>query len=80
MELDSIMLGEIVRERQIPYDFTHMRNLRNATNEHGGRKERQTKKQTVSYREQYCIHMLTNWNLTKTLKNRRGSEATQVLL
>ena len=28
MELDNIMLSE-VRERQIPYDFTHMWNLRN---------------------------------------------------
>ena len=25
-----------VRERQIPYDFIHMWNFRNKTNEHGG--------------------------------------------
>ena len=35
-----------VRERQIPYDFIHMWNLRNKTNEQ--RKKRQTKKQTFN--------------------------------
>ena len=28
-----------VRERQIPYDFTHMWNLRNKTNEQGRKRE-----------------------------------------
>ena len=42
-----------VRERQIPYDFTHMWNLRNKTNDHRGIiKGRQTKKWTFNYREQ----------------------------
>ena len=42
-----------VRERQIPYDFTHLWNLRNKTNEQrGGKGEKQTKKQTLNYREQ----------------------------
>ena len=35
MELEEIMLSEI-RERQI-YDFTHMRTLRDKTDEHKGR-------------------------------------------
>ena len=39
-----------VRERQMPYDFTHMWNLRNKTNEQR-EKKRETKKQTLNYRE-----------------------------
>ena len=43
-----------LRERQIPYDFTHMWNLRNKTDERVGGKEREAnhKKQTLNYREQ----------------------------
>ena len=33
MELEGIMLSEI-RERQLSFDFTHMRNLRYKTDEH----------------------------------------------
>ena len=36
MELECIMLSEIVRERQMPYDFTNMWNLRNKTGQLGG--------------------------------------------
>ena len=36
MELERIMLSKI-RERQISYDFTHMWNLRDKTDEHKGR-------------------------------------------
>ena len=36
MELEGTMLSEI-RERQISYDFTHMRTLRYRTDEHKGR-------------------------------------------
>ena len=36
MELEGIMLSEI-RERQKSYDFTHMRTLRDKTDEHKGR-------------------------------------------
>ena len=36
MELEGIMLSE-VRERQKSYDFTHMRTLRDKTDEHKGR-------------------------------------------
>ena len=36
MELEGIMLSEI-RERQISYDFTHMRTLRDKTDDHKGR-------------------------------------------
>ena len=36
MELEGIMLSEI-RERQISYDFTHMRILRDKRDEHKGR-------------------------------------------
>ena len=37
MELEGIMLSELVRERQISYDFTHMRTLRHRTDKHKGR-------------------------------------------
>ena len=45
LELKSIMLSEITQtERQIPYDFFQMWNLRNKTDEHGGKriKERES--------------------------------------
>ena len=46
------MLSEI-REKQIPYDFIQMWNLRNKTNElRGKERERQIGKQTPNYREQ----------------------------
>ena len=45
MELESIMLNEIS-------DFTHMWNLRNKTDEHKEKKERQSGKWTLNYREQ----------------------------
>ena len=53
MELESIMLSEI-SQRQIPYDFTHMWNLRNdkKTSKGDKKRERQTKKQTLNYRAQ----------------------------
>ena len=35
MELEGIMLS--IRERQKSYDFTHMRTLRDKTDEHKGR-------------------------------------------
>ena len=35
-ELEGVMLSKI-RERQISYDFTHMRTLRDKTDEHKGR-------------------------------------------
>ena len=34
MELESIMLSQSVRQGQIPYDFTHMWNVRNKIDEH----------------------------------------------
>ena len=39
MELEGITLSEIsqLRERQKSYDFTHMRTLRDKTDEHKGR-------------------------------------------
>ena len=36
MELEAIILSEI-REREKSYDFTHMRTLRDKTDEHKGR-------------------------------------------
>ena len=36
MKLEGIMLSGI-RERQIPYDFTHMRTLRHRTDEQKGK-------------------------------------------
>ena len=45
-----------VRERQIPYDFTHMWNLRNETKgKKNNNKTRPTNKQTLNYREQVVI-------------------------
>ena len=41
-----------VRERQIPYDFTHMWNLRNKTNEQGGKEKRETEKERGKPRHQ----------------------------
>ena len=42
MQLESIMLREINQsERQIPFNFTQMWNLRNKTNEQKERKERE---------------------------------------
>ena len=38
------------REKQIPYDFTYMWNLRNKTNDQR-EKKRQAKKQTFNYKE-----------------------------
>ena len=34
---------KLVRERQITYDFTHMRTLRDKTDEHKGREEKEYK-------------------------------------
>ena len=52
-----------VRERQISYDFTHMWILRSKTNEQRGKKrERQTKKQTLSYREQTGFYGGKRWS------------------
>ena len=39
-------------QAQIPYDFTHMWNLRNKINEQREKKKRPTMKQTLNYREQ----------------------------
>ena len=54
MELEYIMLSEMsVSERQILYDFSQVRNLRNKTDEHREKKkEGQIRKQTLNYREQ----------------------------
>ena len=49
------MLSEISQsEKDKNHDFTHMWNLRNKTNEQSKKREqeRQTKKQTLNYREQ----------------------------
>ena len=48
MELEGIMLREI-NQRQIPYDFTHMWNLRNETNDHRGEKERGKPRNSLKY-------------------------------
>ena len=49
MELESIMLTEVITERQIPYDFTHMWNLRIKTNEPREKKrEREANQETDS--------------------------------
>ena len=43
--------NKLVGERQIPYDFTHMWNLRKKTSKHWGKRKRQTKKEILGYRE-----------------------------
>ena len=43
MELESIMISKPVRERQIPYDFTHMWNLRNKTSKEKKKREKDKK-------------------------------------
>ena len=40
-------------KRQTPYDFTHMWNIRNKTNEQRGKKEKE--KQILNYREQTVV-------------------------
>ena len=52
IELESFILSKIGQRRQIPYGFILMWNLRNKTDEHMGKKEWQTIKQTLNYREQ----------------------------
>ena len=50
MELECVMLSEVSQsdKEQIPYDFTHMWNLRNKTDEHMGRGgEEKREKQTT---------------------------------
>ena len=37
MELEGIMLSEISQRKQVSYDFTHMRTLRDKTDERKGR-------------------------------------------
>ena len=44
MELECIMLSEI-RERQIPYDVTHMWNLRKKTDEHMEREKQKRREE-----------------------------------
>ena len=44
MELQGITLSKI-REKQISYDFTHMRSLRDKTDEHKGREAKIIQKQ-----------------------------------
>ena len=39
MELEGIILSEI-SQRQLSYDLTHMWNLRNKAEDHGGREEK----------------------------------------
>ena len=54
MDLEDIMPNDMsFREEQIPYAFSHMWNLRNKTSNQ--RKKRQTKKQTLSYKEQTVV-------------------------
>ena len=50
MELESIILSEVTQERQMPYNFTQIWNLRNKERSKG--RKRQIKKQTHNYREQ----------------------------
>ena len=46
--------NKLIRERQIPYDFTHLWNLRNKTDGHKGRTKggREANQKTHNHREQ----------------------------
>ena len=44
--------NESIRGRKIPYDLTHMWNLRNKINEQKQKTEKTNQKQTLNYREQ----------------------------
>ena len=41
LEMYYAKRNKSIRERQVPYDFTHMWDLRNKTDEHMGRGERE---------------------------------------
>ena len=45
-----------VRERQRPYNFTHMWNLRNKTKKHRGKKERGKPRNRLNYRKQTDVY------------------------
>ena len=63
MDLKSIMLSEISQmERQIPYDFTHMWNLKREMN-------KKTPKQTHRYREQISDYQRgRGWGVGRMVK------------
>ena len=46
-------LNKSVRERQIPHDFTYMRNLRNKTDEHRVKKEREREREANHKTDSY---------------------------
>ena len=46
MELESIMLSEILRERQLSYDLADMWNLRNKAEDHRGIEEKMKQDET----------------------------------
>ena len=53
MDLESIMLSEISQSQKDKcHMISYMWNLRNKTNNQRGKKERQTKEQTLNYRDQ----------------------------
>ena len=52
MELQTIMLNEVSQSEKASIMISLMWNLRNKTNEQREKKERQTKKHTLHYREQ----------------------------
>ena len=62
-----------VREMQIAYDFTHTCNLRNKTNEQGGKEKRETEKERGKPRHQ----PLTTENKHQFAPEERGLGAGQ---
>ena len=56
MELEGIMLSEI-RERQISYDFTHMRTSRHRTDDHKGRKAKKYKNREGTKHKAFFLNM-----------------------
>ena len=58
MELEGIMLSEI-RERQVSYDFTHMRTLRYKTGERKGREAKINREGDKNMRLKYGEQRVT---------------------
>ena len=55
-----------VKERQILYDLTHMWNLRNKTDDHRGREEKNKTRQNQRGRQTTQVLYKTNESLTST--------------
>ena len=77
MELESILLSEISQRKNKYHWFPHMWNL-NETKERRGKNERQTKKQTLNYREQTEGRWAGGWvKYVKEIKSTLNMTSTE---